>query len=190
MKTTKLLVACLFTFGLGTHIKAQNNDEGPKRPNGIRVGYQYSNMRKDGEWAFKGSDDFYVGYARDFRVLPLLHIQTGLEYMMAGASLVEGADLELNYIVLPVQGVVKLGPISFVGGVNGNFLVSETQKIGGEKITINSDNESEMFDLTLDAGLSVNLWMLSIETRYYWGTMAVNDNWNNRLWQAGIKFNF
>lgn len=169
--------------------KSEKKD-GFELPNGFRFGYQYSNLINNGNMAYAHLDRGYLGYTRKIKVVPLVHIETGMEAMISGAKLANNSSVELYYLNVPVQGILKLGPVVGIAGFNGNFKLAETQKINGQKVKLDNSNRSSFFDLTLDAGLGFNVLMLTFEGRYYWGLLDVNNGYTNRFWQAGVKIHF
>ncbi len=170
---------------------AQKEDDGRfDLPNGFRIGYQYSNLNNNDEDAADHLDRGYIGYVRKIKIVPLIHIETGLEYMIAGAQQSDDVRLQLHYLTVPAQGVLKLGPFVGVAGLNGNFRIAEDFTVDGEKVDRDDDDRAAAFDLAVDAGAGFNILFMTIEARYYWGLLEVDNGWYNRYWQAGLKFHF
>ncbi len=186
-KNLLLLFLCLSSISVFCQ---SDDDEGKGLPNGIRVGYQYSNLSNNDRDAADNLDRFYIGYVRKINVIPLIHVETGLEYMIAGAKQSEDSRLELHYLVLPAQGVLKIGPFVGVAGLNADFRLAENYTLNGEKIKRSGSDKSASFDLAADAGAGFNILFMTIEARYYWGLLEVQDGWYNQYWQAGVKFHF
>ncbi|MCC6414048.1 MAG: PorT family protein [Saprospiraceae bacterium] len=178
------LVFCLFVLSAF----AQKDDD-KHRPNGIRIGYQNS-LYSDGDNTSDALSRGYFGFMRKIGKRDLFHLETGLEYMMAGAKFENDAQVQLHYITLPLQGVVKIGPFVGLAGINGNFRIGENYKVGDQEIERNDDNKSNGFDVAVDAGLGFNILFMTIEARYYWGLIEVENDLYNRYVQAGLKFHF
>jgi hypothetical protein len=159
-------------------------------PNGIRFGYQWANFVKDGDQAAENLDRGYIGYARKWKIIPLIHLETGLEYMIAGAKIDEDNKLQLHYLVIPVQGLVKVGPFIGLAGLSGNIRIAEQLELKAGTVNAGDDKRSSGFDLAANLGAGFNILMLTFEARHYWGLLDVDDGWHNRYWQAGLKFHF
>lgn len=182
-----LFTLCLCFFALS--VMAQKDDH-KHRPNGFRIGYQNSTYGNSDGKVDDNLDRGYVGFMRKIGKRNLFHLETGLEYMIAGAQLENDAQVQLHYLTLPLQGVVKIGPIVGLAGVNGNFRIAENYKLGDQEVDRSGDDKSKGFDVAVDAGLGFNILFMTIEARYYWGLIEVEDGWYNRYLQAGLKFHF
>ncbi len=167
---------------------SQEDDDGGG-PNGIRVGYNSANLVNSDDDATANLDKFYVGYFRKMS-LAFFKLETGLEYMIAGSKLTSDTELQLHYLVIPAEGVFKLGPFSAMAGVSANIRLAETYKLNGDTIDRPSEEKSNGFDVALNGGLGFSLLMITLETRYYWGLIEVQDGWFNQYWQTGLKFSF
>jgi hypothetical protein len=180
-----ILSLCFCLFVMAAH--GQSDDKGRfDLPNGFRLGYQQSNLFNNDVDAADNLHRGYVGYIRKIGRARMLHLETGLEYMIAGAQVSEEDKLQLHYLSLPAQGVLKLGPFVGVAGLNANFMIADN---------FDSDNNApepdlKRFDLVADAGVGFNILFMTLEARYYWGLLEVTDGWYNRYWQAGLKFHF
>lgn len=184
-KSLFTLIFCLFTLSV-----IAQKDEHKHRPNGIRIGYQNSQYANGDNTSDGTLSRGYVGFMRKIGKRDLFHLETGLEYMIAGAKFDPDAQVQLHYITLPVQGVVKIGPFVGLAGINGNFRVAENVKVGDQEVERDDDDKSNGFDVAVDAGLGFNILFMTIEARYYWGLIEVEDGWYNRYVQAGLKFHF
>lgn len=189
MKKLLLIIACIFIANL-TMAQDDKEDNDKKWPNGFRAGYQWSNLVKEEDKVADNLDGFYVGYLRKVKIIPLLRLETGLEYMIAGAQTSDDKKLRLHYLVLPAQLVVKIGPVYGLAGVNGNIKIYEDLKVNGQKVDITSENRVSAFDIAVDAGAGFNFLFLSIEARYYWGLLEVEQGYKNQYAQIGLKVHF
>lgn len=131
--STKLTILLLCLSAFCCFGQDDEKDEAWNLPNGFRVGYQWSNLVKDGDEAADNLDRFFVGYMRKFRLLHLLKMETGLEYMIAGAKQSEDSQLQLHYFVIPAEGMVKLGPFISMAGLSGNIKIGDKT---AKKLTI------------------------------------------------------
>jgi hypothetical protein len=184
-KSTLIIAFCVSVISLFAQDEVKK-----EKQSGIRLGYGNSTLIKNSKEAKGNLDQFYGGFTHRFKIAKLFRLETGLEYTGAGAKLTDSSKLQLHYIVLPVQGMLKLGPLIGLVGANGNFRVAEERYFLGEKISVSDNNKSEFFDLTLDAGVGINIFFMTIEARYYWGMLNVTDDWMNRYWQVGLNFHF
>lgn len=174
-----------------TFASAQTEDEkdGWNMPNGVRFGWQLSNLRQDGDNLGDDLHRGYIGYVRKISIAHFFKVETGLEYMIAGTQLDDDSHLELHYLVLPAQGAVKLGPFVAQAGLAGNFKIAEGYKEDGEKV--DRGDKAAFFDLTANAGAGFNFLFMMVEARHYWGLLEVEEeSINNDFWQLGLKIHF
>jgi hypothetical protein len=92
MKKLLLITALVVVAGF----TCRADDDEDKRPNGLRFGYQWANMVKNGEDAANNLDAFYFGLVRQVKIAPLLRFESGIEYMMNGAQQTENTKLQLG----------------------------------------------------------------------------------------------
>lgn len=188
-KGLALIFLCLCSYWI--QAQSESNDKnGFEFPNGFRFGFQSSNLHQDGSSIGDHLSRGYVGYLRKVHLVPFLHLETGLEYMIAGSQQNSDSKLELHYLTVPAQGVFKIGPFVALGGINANFRVAENYTVNGEKVKRKGDERSNAFDLALDAGGGFNFLAFTAEFRYYWGLLEVDNGAFNRYWQAGLKIHF
>lgn len=169
-----------------------NAGDGPEKI-GIRAGYQSSALFLDGE-KLDQTDNlgaFYAGLFRDNKLVPFLHLGTGLEYMQAGAKAADSDDKQvLHYLSVPVYLKGKIGPVYALGGAAANFKISEKMIIGGESIDVPDENKSKSFDVPLYVGAGLKFLMFSVEARYHIGMVDLNDGIKNRYLQLGATVAF
>ena len=180
-------VLCIFSCYCGAQ---SDKGGGLDLPNGFRVGYQRSDMVNNSKTSSGMLDRGYIGYVRKIGRAPIVHLETGLEFMIAGAEQTDTSKLDLYYFSAPLQGVLKIGPIVAVAGVNANFRIAEKFTESGKSITRDKEEKSAIFDVAADAGIGFNILMITLEARYYWGLLEVDNGWNNRYLQLGLKFHF
>jgi len=193
MKTKISLVLAILIFA-GTSFLLAQDDDGKKNI-GIRAGWQFAGLYEDGS-LLEGSSElnsFYVGLYKDTKLVPILFLGTGLEYAPVGVTSSDiDAKLVLHYLSIPIDVKVKLGPVFALGGLAANFRLAEKFTLLGEDVEITDDEKSAVFDLPVFLGVGVNIFMLNIEIRYYYGLLDVysDPSVNARYLQigAGIKF--
>ena len=186
-------ITFLLLFGLLAGICTAQSDEekdGFNLPNGIRLGFQSSDLLGDGIDTHGTMDRGYIGYLRKMTIAHFIKIETGLEYMIAGAELTEDSELQLHYLCIPAQGLFKLGPFVAQAGLSGNIKVSETYKLNGDKVDRPDDDKASGFDVAANFGAGFNIAFLTIEARHYWGLLEVDESVFNDYWQLGLKGNF
>ena len=188
MKKIVYITALLACFN--ATVLAQDNDNDKKWPNGIRAGYQLSNFVKSGDKAASNINGFYAGYVRKVKLAHFFRLETGLEYSLAGSKINNENQVELNYLVLPAQFCLKIGPLYGLLGVNGNILLKEKLTINGEKADVDKDNRVKTLDIVTDGGLGFNILFLAIEARYYYGLVDLKQGWHNSYVQLGLKASF
>lgn len=181
-----ILVFAFFAMILNPAIAGDGKKDGPDRF-GIRVGYQ-SSIWKSGGSKLSGSGDynsFYAGVFKENKIIPMIHLGAGLEYMQAGAKLKSGNNYSLGYLGVPVYLKGKLGPFFALAGVGVNLKITENHE--------DSDTFPEDFkatDFPAFAGLGFRFLMVSIEGRYHWGLSEINNGIRNEYWQLGAAVSF
>ena len=159
---------------------------------GIRVGWNTSAMFDDGS-KISGTENlqaFYVGVFRDNKIVPLLSLGSGLEYVQNGLQIDSDNKLVLHYISAPVHLKAKIGPVFGLAGIAPSIKVSEKIFENGEKRNPTSDEKSEWFDVPFQAGVGVKILFITIEARYHWGLMEVNSGYRNQYFQLGAAISF
>jgi hypothetical protein len=159
---------------------------------GIRAGYQGSALYKEGS-RVPDTDplgSFYVGVFRDNKIVPAFYIGTGIEYMQSGFKVDNDNKLVLHYISIPVYLKAKIGPVFGLGGIGANFKVSEKLYVDGNSSSPASEDKSKMLDFPAFVGLGVKILMFTIEGRYHWGLVDINEGYKNRYFQLGAGISF
>jgi len=134
---------------------------------------------------------FYVGVFRDNKLIPLLSLGSGLEYVQNGYR-IEDNDYKrvLHYISVPLHVKAKIGPVFGLAGFAPSIKVSEKIFENGDKRNPASDEKSEWFDVPFQAGVGVKILFFTIEARYHWGLMEVNRGNRNQYFQLGAAISF
>jgi hypothetical protein len=183
MKTQyALLLVVFFTLGLFS-ANAQNKI-------GIRAGSEVSAMYKDGS-RVSGTDiysSFYAGVFRDKKIIPLLHFGMGFEYLQNGAGLPNDQKLVLRYLSVPLYLKAKFGPVFALSGVGANFKLSE--KVYDRSTTSNPDQKSKVVDFPFFVGAGVKILIFTVEARYHWGLVKINEGASAKYLQLGAAVSF
>lgn len=159
---------------------------GDKVDKGIRAGWQYSNLYKDGSSLFDNPmNSFYVGAFGYQKLLKsnLLQIGSGLTYYQVGSKMDDDNRLRLHYLNLPVSVKVQVGPVYAFGGLNGAL------KLGGESYFLGQKSDVRdfsTFDAGVFVGLGVKVFFLGVEVKYDWGLVDVNSGYKTQYFQAGL----
>jgi hypothetical protein len=183
-KILQISILCVFVFSV-VSVHA-----GDKVSKGIRAGWQYSNLYKDGSSLVDDPmSSFYVGIFGYQKLLKskLLQIGSGLTYYQVGSKKDDDNKIKLHYLNLPVNLKVQVGPVYGFVGLNGAL------KLGGEAylLGIKSDvSDFSTFDAGAFVGLGVNVLMLGIEVKYDWGLVDVNNGYKTQYFQAGLTVSF
>ena len=160
---------------------------------GIRAGYHAAMISIDGDQiaGTVGLNAFYVGLFKEKKLVPMLRFGSGLEYFQNGfeSNLID-LQRKLHYLSVPLYLKVKLGPVYATGGTALNFKVAENNKFLDESMDPLSE-KSKIFDMPLQLGLGFKILMLSVEARYNWGMLEINDvGAKNQYLQLGIAVSF
>ncbi|MFD2203470.1 outer membrane beta-barrel protein [Shivajiella indica] len=158
---------------------------------GFRGGYQSSGTWNDGDQVDGDLPGFYVGIFKNSRIGlgDLLMINYGLEYIQNGHKSDDSNYRSIDYLSIPLALRVKLGPVYAQGGINGNFRIGEEYLLNGSDV-LNDNNKTSGFDVPAHIGLGFKILMISIEARYHYGLMDVNNGNANRYFQIGAGISF
>jgi hypothetical protein len=182
MKTIKTaLIVLLLTMGFLPAIAGGGDDDDKKFYKGVRFGYQSSNL-SESDWDDLSS--FYVGVfgVKKIGAGNLLSLYSGLEYYQTGTDKNADNKIVLNYLSIPLNLRLKLGPVYAFGGFNPSFMIADNAKIGGQDV----DPDINGFDIGGQIGIGVKFLFLGVELKYNQGLTDVgNDNKTNHL-QAGL----
>src|SRR5436190_229373 len=85
-------------------------EEGKKKMTCIRAGWQNSNLINGDANSRNTLNSFYVGINRKIKLIAILKLETGIEYMIAGAEFDNDTKIKLQYVGVPINLSVKLGP--------------------------------------------------------------------------------
>lgn len=185
MKLKNSLFVLAFFFFCSINLHAQDKF-------GIRAGYQNSNWYdSDGYVLGDPLHNFYLGFFRDNKIVPALHVGVGLEYFQNGykATNIDNKHV-LHMLSLPVYGKAKIGPVFALAGLGINVKLSEKIILNDVSSKPTDDQKSETFDFPLFVGAGFKLLMFTVEARYHWGLVGINHGLHNRYLQIGAGISF
>ena len=189
MRERKIIFLFAVTFSLFT-AGLQAQEKKGDRVGGLRFGYHTSELSKDGKAWGDPVQSFYVGFTRDNKLIPLLHLGTGLEYFKNGVKLTDGIQRDFHYLSVPINAKLKLGPVFALTGFAPSFKVAERYVTDGNSVKPSDDMKAEWFDIPFFVGAGVKIWMLSLEARYHWGMLEVTDGYKTQYFQLGLGLSF
>jgi hypothetical protein len=167
MKQLKLSVLLIVLLSISFGLKAQDKF-------GIRGGFQTGNIYNSGSLYDKNLNTFYVGVFKEFKVVPLIKFDAGIDFNQNG-SLNDSMSVKLSYISIPLNAKIKIGPIYGLVGAAPAFKVAEKWELNDQTVDIDKF-KSNFFDVPVFVGVGFKVAIISIEARYYIGTMSINDN--------------
>ncbi len=167
MKNTFLAVLCTIGF-LGAMAQSDSKSSFKK---GIRAGWHYSGMFRNGSQSFDNLNSFYFGLNSEYKASALIYTGSGLEYFQNGFTS-GGENFKAHIISLPFYIKPKLGPLYGTAGFALNF------KLGDNREDFpNVVGDTRFFDLPVQLGLGASLGPVAVEARYNWGLFdAANIN--------------
>nr|WP_319397872.1 outer membrane beta-barrel protein [uncultured Carboxylicivirga sp.] len=171
----KKFLALTVALTLFISIKAQDESMG------VRIGYQNSIMKVDGNKIGSSGKSFYVNAYKDTKLMPFLYFQSGLQYTQA-TSEIESYDYKINYLGVPVAMKIKVGPVYGLGGAAFNVKLNEKNNP--------FDNSSSWYDANAFVGAGVKILFMTIDGRYMWGLKNVNNGIHNNSFQVGLGLRF
>lgn len=187
MKKSYPAIAMTILLAFATlEINAADGD----RVGGLRFGYHTATLAKDGNTWGDPIQTFYLGFTRDNKLIPLLHLGTGLEYFKNGVKLTDGIQRDFHYLSVPINAKLKLGPVFALTGFAPSFKVAERYITDGNSVKPSDDLKAEWFDIPFFVGAGVRIWMLSLEARYHWGLLEVTDGYKSQYFQLGLGLSF
>ena len=185
-----LFITFFITVFICTSILAQDNDK--KSLSGIRGGYHSATLIKDGSTPNEANslNNFYIGFFNDNKIAPILHFGKGLEYFQNGIAYTSNSERILHTLSVPLYLKIKLGPVFALGGIAGNFKVSEKYTAGDYETSPTDSNKSNWFDAPVFLGAGVKIFFVSVEARYHWGLIEVRNGYKSQYFQVGAAVSF
>lgn len=162
---------------------------------GIRGGFQAGNIYNSGSFYDKGLNTYYAGIFTEFKAGDIFKFDVGLDFNQNGSNN-DSLSINLSYISVPVTIKIKTGPVYGILGAAPSLKVAEKWMLNDEEINI--DNyKSNLIDVPIFIGVGYKISIISIEARYYVGTMDINDNaisglqnFRNQYLQLGLGLTF
>jgi len=187
-------IAVIFTFSL--NINAQL---------GVYLGYNLAKV--DGSVAplpslsEKKLSNLSMGIFFDKDIIPLIDIRLGLMYSPKGSRFVDGdsyAKTTINYIEIPLQAKLKIGPVYALGGIYGGMALNGKVKnlysngvliVGSDRdLDFKSDDYKKLdYGLKFGAGFQFGIGPVHIFAQgdYSFGLMNIHDaqgaEWKNNV---------
>lgn len=181
------LILIVFTFD--AHAQKEKRGE---RVGGIRFGYHQSAFFTGGNELTDAEpmQTFYVGYFKEKRIVSLLRYGYGLDYFQNGIKYNDDDKLALHYLSVPLNLKFKIGPVFALTGFAPSFKIAEKVFTDGNSQNPAEEEKSEWFDIPFYAGAGLKIWFVTIEARYHWGLIEVNNGLKSQYFQLGAGFSF
>ena len=189
MKKTKIIALFLIVVISGSAL-AKDNEK--NSVSGIRGGWHSATLVMDGATPYQASalSSFYVGFFNDNKIVPMLHFGKGIEYFQNGIAYSSNSERILHTLSIPLYLKFKLGPVFALGGVAGNFKVSEKFHLSDHEVSPSDNDKSNWFDTPVFLGAGVKILFISVEARYHWGLIEVRNGLKSQYLQVGAAVSF
>ena len=190
-KSTRLMtILVLMAFILGSNVYAQDDKDKPARI-GIRAGWNYASMFIDNEElsGIEHNNAFYIGVFKEKKLVPILSLGSGLEYLQNGYNIKDGSYRDIHYLSVPLYLKVKIGPVYATGGTGFNFKLGENLPEDASQDPLNNE-ATNFYDMPFQLGAGLKILMFSVEARYNWGILNVNNDASNQYLQVGFTVSF
>ena len=86
---------------------------------------------------------------------------------------------------IPLYAKAKIGPVFGLAGIGANFKVSEKIYTNDVASSPTSEQKSNTVDFPLFIGAGVKISIFTIEARYHWGLVDINEGSSNQYFQLG-----
>ncbi len=178
MKKT-LLVLFIAIFAISYQTKAQL---------GFKLGYNFAKQSGTDApgMSEKSLNNLILGAFYEKDLIPLLGLRIGAEYSPKGTKFEGGGfytQAKINYLEIPIQAKVKLGPVYALGGVYGAYALGgkyESDIPGQEDSDIKFDKDYKRLDygMKFGAGFQTGLGPLHVfaQGEYSFGLADINDS--------------
>jgi len=170
--TTALLIS---TLALCANVHAQKKW-------GPRLGWNSASTVNDGSQVQDGFGSLYVGIQRKGKFVGPVKLLSGLEYVQNGHRQNDDNYRKIHYLSFPLGVNVDIGPLFADAGFGLKFRLTETYKVDG----VEEDGDTDFLDIPFFLGAGVRILFFSIEARYHWGLLDVNDGNRNNYFQLGV----
>ena len=177
---------------------------------GVKLGYNFAKISgADGSGTDEKSvNNVLLGAFFEKDLIPLLDLRVGAEFSPKGIRLEGGGDfdqIKINYLEIPVQAKLKIGPVYALGGVYGAFALKgeneyEYSGVGGTDEIDFDDWELKKFDygMKFGGGFQFGFGPLKAYTQaeYSFGLQNISktdgEEWKNNVFSvsAGVVVGF
>lgn len=182
----KLILLTILITGLSYVTNAQDKEH----KNFLRVGFQSAQLSDSGKNYYSNNrEGFYIGIMRQRPFAGILFSQVGLEYHQNGSEKDGNNWVKLDYIAIPANIGVRIGPVKAYGGATAALKIASNEKILGIEDKP-EDGKYNDFDATAYLGASFKIWFLGLDLQYHWGLVNVIDNYKNNYLQIGANLYF
>ncbi len=156
-----LLIAVSFALFASSAALAQKDDKKPALIT-LTAGWSHADLIQGNETTDKRTG-FFAGVRKDVKLIPGLHIESGLLYVQKGAQFttpnLESVEYKLDYLDIPLAIKGVIGPVYGIAGLSGNIRISS--KVDDEDL-----DGVKGFDLTSSIGFGVKILMFSVDLRW------------------------
>jgi hypothetical protein len=156
---------------------------------GVKLGYNFAKLSgvDYGTADEKFNNNFAFGAFYEKDLIPLLDLRLGLDFSPKGNKVEAGDDeykMTVNYLEIPIQAKVKLGPIYALGGVYGAYALGGKNEatVGGVSVSEDidfDDQELKRLDFGMKFGLGFQLKLGPVgvfaQGEYSFGLQNIND---------------
>ena len=174
---SKLLLITLFLAAISLSVHAQDR----KKAWGPRLGWTSAATYNDGNQVQGSFGSLYAGIQRKSKFIGPVKLLSGVEYLQNGHRNNDDNYRKLHYLSFPLGVSAEIEPIFADAGFGLKFRLAETYKVAGEDV----DGNTDFLDIPFFLGAGVRVALFSIEARYHWGLLDVNDGNRNRYFQLG-----
>lgn len=189
MKSTVLLALIWGLFAFSPDLTAQSSGgSGVEITKGVRAGWHYAGMFRNGNQKFDNLNSFYVGFFSEGKSTGFLGAGSGLEYFQNGFEK-DGQTFRMHTLSIPFYVKPTIGPIYGTAGVSLNFKLTDNREDFPTQVV-----DTKIFDLPLTLGLGVQLGPIIGEARYFWGLFDAatvdGSGHKNQYLQVGLGLKF
>jgi hypothetical protein len=149
---------------------------------GIKSGYLYSGYNtgySSSDIHAGGKNGWYIGVTKEFRFGKVIGLQTEFLYQLLGYE-TGISKFNLNYLQIPVNLNINIGPFYLAAGAYGSMLVAGNEKIGETKLK-HGWNSFTWGDWGFTFGTGLKFKRFAIDVRYQMGMQdfTVSAGWFN-----------
>jgi hypothetical protein len=158
---------------------------------GLRAGVMAAETTNNGEMVEDLIPGFYGGLfiGRPVGSTFFTSFISGVEYLQNGYWTDDQNFRRLHYVGVPLAFRFHFGPFHLQPGVSANFKMAERLVEEGED-QLTDENRSSWFDLPIMMGAGVKIINVTIEARFHYGILDVNQGNRNHSLQVGLAYSF